>query len=115
MLELFENPEFVMRWFGIVILNLSLSGDNALLIAMAVRMLPPRDQFLGRLGGTLGAVVLRIVFIAVMLEVLLIPYLQAIGGLVLVWVAVKLLRQEAESGEGQRMAHGRNFWHAIWI
>src|ERR1041385_4070653 len=56
--EIFENPEFWARWFGIVVLDLSLGGDNALLIAMAVRTLPPREQFLGRIGGTLGAVAL---------------------------------------------------------
>ena len=113
MLELFENPEFLMRWFSIVVLDLSLGGDNALLIAMAVRTLPPREQFLGRVGGTLGAVALRFAFIAVIVELLSVPYLQAAGGLVLIWIAIKLLRQEA--GEGHKVRHGTTLWEAIWI
>jgi YjbE family integral membrane protein len=114
MLELFENPEFLMRWFGIVVLDLSLGGDNALLIAMAVRKLPPREQFLGRIGGTVGAVALRFAFIAVIVELLSVPYLQAAGGLVLIWIAIKLLRQDA-SGEGHEVRHGTTMLEAIWI
>lgn len=113
MLELFENPEFLMRWFSIVVLDLSLGGDNALLIAMAVRTLPPREQFLGRIGGMVGAVALRFAFIAVIVELLTIPFLQAAGGLVLIWIAIKLLRQEA--GEGHHVRHGTTLWEAIWI
>src|SRR6266536_2691811 len=95
-MEFFANPEFWVRWFGIVILDLSLAGDNALLIAMAVRTLPPREQFLGRVGGTFGAVALRFVFIAIITQLLRIPFVQAIGGLVLIWIAVKLLRHANE-------------------
>jgi YjbE family integral membrane protein len=108
------NPEFWVRWFGIVVLDLSLGGDNALLIAMAVRTLPPREQFLGRVGGTFGAVALRFVFIAIIVQLLRIPFLQAGGGLVLIWIAVKLLRQDA-GGEGREVRHGTTLWEAIWI
>jgi YjbE family integral membrane protein len=97
-----------------VILDLSLAGDNALVIAMAVRTLPPREQFLGRVGGTFGAVALRFAFIAIITQLLRIPYLQAAGGLVLVWIAVKLLRQDA-GGEGQEVRHGTTLWEAIWV
>jgi YjbE family integral membrane protein len=113
-MEFFATPEFWVRWFGIVILDLSLAGDNALLIAMAVRTLPRREQFLGRVGGTFGAVALRFVFIAVITQLLKIPYLQAVGGLVLIWIAVKLLRQDA-GGEGQEVRHGTTLWEAIWV
>jgi YjbE family integral membrane protein len=113
-MEFFATPEFWVRWFGIVILDLSLAGDNALLIAMAVRTLPPREQLLGRVGGTFGAVALRFVFIAVITQLLKIPYLQAVGGLVLIWIAVKLLRQDA-GGEGQEVRHGTTLWEAIWV
>ena len=114
MFELFENPEFLMRWFSIVVLDLSLGGDNALLIAMAVRTLPPREQFLGRIGGMVGAVALRFAFIAVIVELLTIPFLQAAGGLVLVWIAIKLLRQDA-GGDGHKVRHGTTLLEAIWI
>jgi len=113
-MEFLTSPEFWVRWFGIVILDLSLAGDNALLIAMAVRTLPPREQFLGRVGGTFGAVALRFVFIAIITQLLRIPYLQAVGGLVLLWIAVKLLRQDA-GGEGHEVRHGTTLWEAIWV
>ena len=113
-MEFLANPEFWVRWFGIVILDLSLAGDNALVIAMAVRTLPPREQFLGRVGGTFGAVALRFAFIAIITQLLRIPYLQAAGGLVLVWIAVKLLRQDA-GGEGREVRHGTTLWEAIWV
>lgn len=113
-MEFLLNPEFWARWFGIVILDLSLGGDNALVIALAVRTLPPREQFLGRLGGTVGAVALRFAFIAIIVELLSIPYLQAAGGLVLIWIAVKLLRQEA-GGEAREVRRGTTLFEAIWI
>ena len=113
-MELLTNPELWVRWFSIVILDLSLGGDNALLIAMAVRTLPPREQFFGRIGGTIGAVALRFVFIAIIVELLSIPYLQLGGGLVLVWIAVKLLRQDA-GGDGHKVRQGTTLWEAIWI
>ena len=113
-MEFLATPEFWVRWFGIVILDLSLAGDNALLIAMAVRTLPPREQFLGRVGGTFGAVALRFAFIAIITQLLKIPYLQAVGGLVLIWIAVKLLRQDA-GGEGREVRHGTTLWEAIWV
>jgi YjbE family integral membrane protein len=113
-MEFLVSPEFWARWFGIVILDLSLAGDNALVIAMAVRTLPAREQLLGRIGGTVGAVMLRFAFIAIITQLLRIPYLQAMGGLVLLWIAVKLLRQDA-SGEGHEVRHGTTIWEAIWV
>src|SRR5215475_12931083 len=110
-MEFLANPEFWVRWFGIVILDLSLAGDNALVIAMAVRTLPPREQFLGRVGGTFGAVALRFGFIAISAQLFRIPYLQAAGGWVVVWIAVKLLGQDA-GGEGQEVRHGTTLWEA---
>lgn len=114
-MEHLTDLEFWVRWIGIVILDLSLAGDNAVVIAMAVRTLPPREQFLGRVGGTFGAVALRFVFIALVTQLLIIPFLKAAGGLALIWIAIKLLRQEAEETEGHRIRHGTSFWEAIWI
>ena len=88
------HPEFWARWLGIVIIDLSLAGDNALVIAMAVLTLPKRQRLFGLIGGTVGAVLLRIILIAVVTQILLVPYLQAIGGVVLMWIAVKLVRQD---------------------
>src|SRR3990172_5545390 len=108
--------EFWARWLAIVIIDLSLAGDNALVIALAVRTLPPREQFYGRIGGTFGAVALRLAFIAIISQLLRIPFLQAVGGLILIWIAVKLVRQDAGGGEGgHTVRQGTTFWEAVWI
>jgi YjbE family integral membrane protein len=110
------DPEFWARWLAIVLIDLSLAGDNALVIALAVRTLPPREQFYGRLGGTFGAVALRLAFIAVITQLLRIPFLQAAGGLVLIWIAIKLVRQDSgEPSTHGKVRHGTTLWEAIWI
>ena len=62
------DPEFWARLLGIVLIDISLAGDNALVIALAVRELPSRQQLLGRIWGTAGAVGLRVAFIAVVIS-----------------------------------------------
>ncbi len=108
-------PEFWARWLGIVIIDLSLAGDNALVIAMAVLTLPPRERVIGLIGGTIGAVVLRIVLIAVVTQILLVPFLQAVGGLVLIWIAVKLVRQDQSDAKEQKAREVTTLWQAIGI
>ena len=114
-MELIVQPEFWARWLGIVVIDLSLAGDNALVIAMAVLSLPPRQRIIGLIGGTVGAVVLRIVLIAVITQILLIPFLQALGGLVLVWIAMKLVRQDASDTKGHKVREVATLWEAIGI
>ena len=114
-MELIVQPEFWARWLGIVVIDLSLAGDNALVIAMAVLSLPPRQRMIGLIGGTVGAVVLRIVLIAVITQILLIPFLQALGGLVLVWIAIKLVRQDASDTKGHKVREVATLWEAIGI
>jgi YjbE family integral membrane protein len=108
------DPEFLARWLGIVVLDLSLAGDNALVIALAVRTLPPREQFYGRIGGTLGAVALRFAFIAIISKLLSLSFVEALGGIALIWIAIKLLRQESDAGE-KKIRHGTTFWEAVWL
>ena len=108
------DPEFLARWLGIVVLDLSLAGDNALVIALAVRTLPPREQFYGRIGGMLGAVALRFAFIAIISKLLSLSFVEALGGLALIWIAIKLLRQESDAGE-KKIRHGTTFWEAVWL
>ena len=107
------DPEFWARVVGIIVIDLTLAGDNALVIALAVRTLPKRQQFWGRLWGTAGAVGLRLAFIAIATFLLRIPLLQLVGGLLLVWIAVKLVRPET-AGE-KRVRRGASLWEAIWI
>jgi YjbE family integral membrane protein len=108
------DPEFWARWVAIVILDLTLAGDNALVIALAVRNLPRRQQWQGRLWGTFGAVALRILFIGIITFLLRIPLLQAVGGAVLLWIAVKLLTQDTD-GHGEEVAGGTTLLQAVWI
>ena len=109
------NAEFWARWLGIVIIDLSLAGDNALVIAMAALTLPPQQRLYGLIGGTLGAVLLRIALIAVITQILRIPFLQAIGGLVLIWIALKLLRQDTTEGTEHKAREVTTIWHAMGI
>lgn len=100
----------------IVLLDLVLAGDNAVVIALAVRTLPRRQQFWGRIWGTFGAVALRLAFIAVVTWLLGIPLLQVAGALMLIWIALKLVRQSAgEGGDGHGVKQGASLLEAVWI
>lgn len=96
------DPNFWASWIRIVIIDLLLAGDNALVIALAVRSLPPKEQFWGRVWGTAGAVVLRLLFVAIVTFLLRIPLLRLVGGLLLVWIAIKLVRQSEETEDHVR-------------
>jgi len=107
------DPEFWARVFGIIIIDLTLAGDNALVIALAVRNLPKRQQFLGRLWGTLGAVGLRLAFITIATVLLRIPFLQLVGGVLLLWIAFKLVHHEPS--EEEHVRQGGSLGEAVWI
>lgn len=107
------TPEFWLRLLSISVLNLLLSGDNALVIALAVRTLPRRQRIAGQVWGAAGAVLLRLIFVGVVSVLLKIPFLQFVGGAVLVWIAVKLVRP-AGDGEGD-VRHGTSLMEAVWI
>ena len=111
------DPEFWARLLGIIVIDLTLAGDNALVIALAVRGLPKRQQMFGRLWGTAGAVGLRVFFIAIATYLLAVPFLQVAGGLLLVWIAVKLVRQtEGEvSPEHGKAREAMTLRQAVWI
>ena len=114
-MDFLTDPQFWARWISIVILDLTLAGDNALVIALAVRTLPPKQQFWGRIGGSIGAVGLRLLFITIITYLLQIPLLQLVGGVLLIWIALKLVRQSA-GGEGEgHVKQGTSLWEAIWI
>jgi len=81
---------------SIVIIDLTLSGDNALIIGMAAHRLAPAQRRLAILLGTGGAVGLRVVFAALASLLLSVPLLQATGGVILLWIALKLLRDEQD-------------------
>jgi len=110
-----EALNFVVGVVKIVVIDLALAGDNALVIALAVRTLPRRQQFLGRAWGAAGAVALRIAFIAIVSYLLVVPLLQVVGGLLLVWIALKLVRQSDATGKDGHVRQGTTLLEAIWI
>ena len=107
------DGEFIARLGTIVVIDLLLAGDNAVVIALAVRSLPQRQQLIGRVFGTAAAVVLRVALIALATALFEIPFMQLAGGLALIWIAVKLVRP---AGDGEaHVRSGRSLYHAIGI
>jgi YjbE family integral membrane protein len=101
-------------WAGlgqIILINLVLSGDNAVVIALAARSLPPQQQKQAILWGSGAAVVMRITLTIVAVELLRLPLLKIVGGLLLLWIAVQLMLPE-EEGAGKARA-GVGFWAAM--
>lgn len=104
------SPAFFAALAQIMLVNIILSGDNAVVIAMAARNLPPQHQRMAILWGSGGAIVLRVVLTVVAVELLKIPYLQALGGVLLVWIALQLLVEEdEEEGEAKHHTHDNLF------
>ena len=89
---------------GIIVIDLVLSGDNAIVIGMAAHRLPPKQRRLAILVGGGAAILLRISLTAIAALLLTIPGLQAVGGLLLLWIAFKLLKEEEEDTQGVRTA-----------
>jgi YjbE family integral membrane protein len=105
--------EFWARWLGIVIIDLTLAGDNALAIALTVRTLAPRQRTWGRILGSLGGVILRLAFVAVVTSLLKTPFLQLLAGLVLVWIALRLVSEHP--GGAEHFRSGMTLLEAIWL
>jgi len=83
----------------IIIIDILLGGDNAVIIALACRNLPPRHRRLGIIWGAAGAIVLRVILITVAVALLAIPFLKLVGGLLLLWIGVKLIAPPPEDDE----------------
>ena len=88
----------------IIIINLILSGDNAVVIGMAAHRLPAQQRRMAILFGGIVATILRAILTAVAALLLQISGLQVVGGALLIWIAFKLLKEEEESGEGLKVA-----------
>lgn len=84
----------------IIWVNILLSGDNAVVIAMAARSLPPHQRKTAVFGGSAGAIILRVVLTLFAAQLLHYPYLKAIGAVLLFWIGVQLLLPEGDEGEG---------------
>ena len=92
-MELF-SPEFLAALAAIIVIDLALAGDNAIVIALAARNLPPHLQRRAILWGTFGAIAVRVVMTMAVVWLLGIPGLMAAGGALLVWIAYKLLKPQ---------------------
>ena len=99
-MEFLQGSDFWVGLLKIVWINIILSGDNAVVIALAARSLPPHQQKQAIFWGSGAAVVLRVVLTLIAVKLLELPYLQIIGGLLLLWIGVQLLGDEDdEEGE----------------
>ena len=108
-----QQPAFWVALGKIMWINILLSGDNALVIAMACRGLPPRQRFWGMILGAGVAVFLRIIFTGIVVTLMALPFLKLVGGLALLFIAAKLLVPEHE-GEGDVDA-AAHLWAAVRI
>ncbi len=101
----------ILKVLGIIWINIILSGDNAVVIALACRGLPDDKRRIGMILGAGVAVGLRIVFTLLVAALLSTPFLKILGGLLLLWIAVKLLTGEDEEGS---VKETDRLWHAVW-
>ena len=98
-MEFLTSPEFWVALGQIIIIDILLGGDNAVVIALACRKLPPAQRTKGIIWGTAGAIILRVVLIAFAMTLLNLPFLKVVGAILLVWIGVKLPAPD-EDGHG---------------
>jgi YjbE family integral membrane protein len=108
-----DQPLFYLAALQIIWINILLSGDNAVVIALACRTLHGKQRLWGMILGAGVAVVLRILFTGVVTQLMNFPYLKLVGGLALLWIAIKLVVPDDE-GEGEIEA-AENLWRAVRI
>lgn len=109
MLEMLSTAQFWVDVFKIIVIDILLSGDNAVVIALACRNLPDAQRKQGVMYGVMGAIGLRIVLTFFAVSLLSLPYLKIIGALMLLWIGVKLLLPEDEHGEDSIKANTHLF------
>ncbi|WP_298011708.1 TerC family protein [uncultured Aquabacterium sp.] len=98
-MDAFLTPEFWLAVGQIVMIDILLGGDNAVVIALACRNLPPALRTRGVIWGTAGAIVLRVVLIFFAMSLLKLPYLKLVGAALLLWIGIKLLVPENDAHE----------------
>ena len=107
----FGTPQFWVAALEIIVINILLSGDNAVVIALACRNLPKKLRRLGIFWGVIGAVVLRIILTFFAVQLLLLPYLQLVGGALLIWIGIKLVAED--EGDGPEVAASDRLLSAV--
>jgi YjbE family integral membrane protein len=107
------DADYILAVLRIIGINIVLSGDNAIVIALACRSLPWRQRVIGIILGAGAAVLLRIAFTLVVQQLFDLPWLKLVGGVILLWIAVKLLM--GEEADEESVKSGANIWEAIKI
>ena len=112
MLATLTDPEIWIALVKIAVINVVLSGDNAVVIALACRNLPPKQQRNAFIIGAAGVIVLMTALTGVAAYLLTLPLLELVGSALLLWIGVKLLVAE-EEGDGDNVKSGNTFWEAV--
>ena len=107
-----DTGTFLVQLLKIMWINILLSGDNAVVIALACRGLTPENRKWGIILGAGVAIVLRIIFTGVVTQLMELPYLKIIGGILLLWIAVQLL---VENGDEKDIKESNNIWGAVRV
>jgi len=105
--------EFVVAVMSIVLIDLVLAGDNAVVIAMAVKNLHGKDRRMGIIIGSGGAVLVRVISTFLVSQLLNMSFVKLIGGAVVIWIAVKLLTEGTK--EESHGKESNSIWQALWI
>ena len=110
-MEEFMTAGFWLAVGQIIMIDILLGGDNAVVIALACRNLPGKQRTQGIIYGTMGAIILRVVLIAFALALLSVPYLKIVGAVLLLWIGVKLLLPESENDH--TISSSDKLWGAV--
>ncbi|MEY4414373.1 MAG: hypothetical protein RIQ53_1666 [Pseudomonadota bacterium] len=111
-MEFLLDPKLWVAVGQIIMIDILLGGDNAVVIALACRKLPPAQRTQGIIWGTVGAIVLRVILIFFALTLLKVPFLKLVGAILLVWIGIKLLAPGDEDEHGGIEGSDR-LWGAI--
>ncbi len=113
------QPESLGQWvfavISIVLIDIVLAGDNAVVIALAVRQLKSKERLLGILLGSGVAVALRVVLTFFAAQLLAMDYIKFIGGALVFWIAIKLLRDNTGGAAGGEGKSATTLWSAVWL
>jgi YjbE family integral membrane protein len=109
----FGTPQFWLAGLEIIVINILLSGDNAVVIALACRNLPPGQRRWGIIWGAVGAILLRIVLTFFAVSLLKLSWLKIVGGLLLVWIGIKLIAEEEDGEGGSDIKASDRLWSAV--
>jgi YjbE family integral membrane protein len=107
------NAQFFMNLLSIVLIDLVLAGDNSIVIAMAVQGLPKEQRFKGILFGALAAVLLRVGFTFFASQLLGISFVKLVGGILILWIALKLMADSDE--DNHKQSNADTVWKAVWM